>query len=460
MKRILLFMAGLVAALAIGPSTASADPPSELIFTVPCDELLENQEFECHYVSNAGDDDTGDGSIGDPWETVDKINTEQAGWNNENHAVYFLRGDSWDEELVIDGAQVPTGAYRRFGAYGEDTDPRPVIGGTSHSNCISVIRGPVLITDLHADDCSWAGLQVDNMNVSSLKPLHIYGSVFSNNVAGVHVGTATSGSLSFPSVTVSASQFIDNNKYIIEAGGDNDSGAWGILVNGSGTHISGNYFTGQRYVGGDYGTDGASVEQYKGLNGGSSSIYVWGNVSYNDDTFIEDFSHPTTTISFTAEENFIYGDVLNQKAFVIITSNGNKIMQRNTIRLTGGYSGSAHQFAVNCTSCDQFDNNIVHVSGSDRRSFFTNNSAVADYNIFKPASYCPTSQCDGTNQENVDPLLTSATDRHLTSTSPAIDAGDTTFTNCCITTDMDGNQRDTDGSGSMRQSIGADEYVP
>lgn len=463
MKRILLFIIALMAVAAMGPSPAFASDPNldSYQYTTPC-ATMQLSGYTCHFVSNAGSDSNA-GTEASPWQTVSKINSEQANWNGQKHAVFFKRGDYWNESLTVSMAG-PLNSYNRMGSYGDTANARPKIGGTSHSNCITVTRGPVLLTDLHADDCSWAGLQVDNANVSTTKPLILLGDKFSNNRTGVHVGYAVNGTTNAPAVQISGSSFINNNKYQIESGSDNDSGAWGVLVNGDDVTIDHNYFEGQRYVGGDYGTDGASIEQYRDSAhiSGSSSIKVWSNLSVNDDTFIEDFSWPTTSINFTAEENFIYGDVSNQKAFVVITGSGNKVMQRNTIRFTGGFSGSsAHQFAVNCSSCDQFDNNIVHVSGTDKRSFFTNTPSVVDYNIFKPASYCATNPCGGTNQENVDPLLTSATDPHLTSTSPAIDAGDPTYTYCCITTDRDSDQRDSDGSGTTeRQSIGADEYVP
>ncbi|KJH70053.1 discoidin domain-containing protein [Aliterella atlantica] len=63
---------------------------------------------------------------------------------------------------------------------------------------------------------------------------------------------------------------------------DDDSGAWGILLNGDRNEVAYNYFEGNVGCSEDYGVDGASVEVYKGSNN-----YIHHNTSLRESTFTE-----------------------------------------------------------------------------------------------------------------------------------------------------------------------------
>lgn len=63
---------------------------------------------------------------------------------------------------------------------------------------------------------------------------------------------------------------------------DDDSGAWGVLVNAHGNEIAYNTFSGNLACSEDYAIEGASVEVYKG-----SQNYVHHNQSIRDTTFTE-----------------------------------------------------------------------------------------------------------------------------------------------------------------------------
>ncbi|AFZ69632.1 discoidin domain-containing protein [Deinococcus peraridilitoris] len=64
--------------------------------------------------------------------------------------------------------------------------------------------------------------------------------------------------------------------------GNNDSGAWGVLINGDNNEVAYNYFEGNTACSEDYGVEGASLELYY-----AKRNYFHHNTSINDTTFAE-----------------------------------------------------------------------------------------------------------------------------------------------------------------------------
>ncbi|AFZ66943.1 discoidin domain-containing protein [Deinococcus peraridilitoris] len=64
--------------------------------------------------------------------------------------------------------------------------------------------------------------------------------------------------------------------------GNNDSGAWGVLINGDDNEVAYNYFEGNTACSEDYGVEGASLELYY-----AKRNYFHHNTSINDTTFAE-----------------------------------------------------------------------------------------------------------------------------------------------------------------------------
>ena len=67
-----------------------------------------------------------------------------------------------------------------------------------------------------------------------------------------------------------------------DKGGDNDSGAFGVLLNGDDNLVVGNVIVDSYARSEDYGTDGAAVEVYNG-----DRNRVARNVSRDNETFVE-----------------------------------------------------------------------------------------------------------------------------------------------------------------------------
>lgn len=79
-----------------------------------------------YYIANAGNDITGDGSIGNPWQTIAKVNSLTL---SPGDIVYFNCGDRWRETLAlaVGGLESGTsGSYIKFTKYGSGDNPKIV----------------------------------------------------------------------------------------------------------------------------------------------------------------------------------------------------------------------------------------------------------------------------------------------------------------------------------------------
>jgi hypothetical protein len=75
----------------------------------------------------------------------------------------------------------------------------------------------------------------------------------------------------------------DNNRMSVNTpGGDDDSGAFGVLLQGHGTEVSFNTISGHDTASYDYGRDGAAVEVY-----GATGSNVHHNLAFDNDAFSE-----------------------------------------------------------------------------------------------------------------------------------------------------------------------------
>lgn len=83
------------------------------------------------YVANAPEgDDANSGTISDPWETIDKINTlfaQNPSYFNPGDTILFKSGDTWNEQLDVTSSG-STGGVITIGAYGSGEPP--IIGYT------------------------------------------------------------------------------------------------------------------------------------------------------------------------------------------------------------------------------------------------------------------------------------------------------------------------------------------
>jgi len=85
--------------------------PLHVLSQVACSVLLLSMGVHCHaieyYFSGVGNDLTGDGTIDNPWQTVDKFNSLEL---DPGESVFFRAGDTFDGRLLLDANDTGTNA--------------------------------------------------------------------------------------------------------------------------------------------------------------------------------------------------------------------------------------------------------------------------------------------------------------------------------------------------------------
>ncbi len=147
---------------------------------------------------------------------------------------------------------------------------RARIAGVDGS-CVRVRADWVSVRGLDVADCDFAGIEVDGdqVRVSDIEA--------SGSLAGVYVAPQASYT------RISDSRIHDNTRVTASTpGADDDSGAFGVLVNGEHTEITGNTISGHAADSEDYGRDGAAVEVYA-----ARETVVADNTGDRNQTFVE-----------------------------------------------------------------------------------------------------------------------------------------------------------------------------
>ncbi|RHW22787.1 hypothetical protein D0Z08_31080 [Nocardioides immobilis] len=213
------------------------------------------------------------------------------------------------------------------------TGGRPVV---QRAGCVDVPGNHWRITSIVAKDCAFAGFQVRGDNVK-LRNIEATG-----NVIGVAIEPAASNAV------VRSSHLHDNNRMAPDnPGPDDDYGANGLVVSGTGALIVDNLIEGHRAPSADYGHDGAAIEVY-----GATGTRIYRNVARDNLAFVE-LGHASTTgtrISYNSVTS-----VHPSSSFVITRGEStfgpvrDTVATHNSVRLTGaGSKGvSCHP---NCTA--------------------------------------------------------------------------------------------------------------
>ncbi|MGN9780511.1 hypothetical protein ACTMTF_03720 [Nonomuraea sp. ZG12] len=218
-----------------------------------------------YYVdSKAGDDAAAGTSATTPWKSLEAVNAADL---KPGDIVSVKRGSSFTGPLTLsaDGTAAKPIVVRAYGT----GKPAKITGRTSA--CVVVSGDHWHVSGLRATNCQWAGFEIsgDGNVLSDVRADH--------NVTGVsitHTGARN---------TVKDSELIDNNRMSVnDKGGDDDSGAFGILLNGDDNLVADNTISGSHAKSHDYGIDGAAIEIFSG-----NRNRVLRNTSHNNNTFSE-----------------------------------------------------------------------------------------------------------------------------------------------------------------------------
>lgn len=210
-----------------------------------------------YYVSAQGSDSNSGTSAESPWQSLAKV-TEAA--LKPGDSVSFRRGDEWIGTVVLDHSGTAASAIT-LNSYG--TGNLPTVTGGEGGNCFRLNGSFVVVDGLRATTCGYSGFSVygDNNVVKN--------SEASGNTAGIKVGDGSDfGNYANNILT-------DNNVMNVNTPGSNcgtpqaancsdDSGAFGVLINGSDNEFSGNTVTGSTAFSYDFGRDGGAFEIYNG----------------------------------------------------------------------------------------------------------------------------------------------------------------------------------------------------
>lgn len=213
------------------------------------------------------------------------------------------------------------------------TGGRPVVRG---AGCVQVPGNHWRITSILAKNCDFAGFHVRGDNVE-LRNIEATG-----NVVGVAIEAPSTNAV------VRSSHLHDNNRMAPDTSGpDDDYGANGVVVSGTGAAVVDNVIEGHRAPSADYGHDGAAIEVY-----GATGTRVNRNVARDNLAFIE-LGHSSTT-STHIDYNSVTS--VHPSASFLITRGvstfgpvRDTVATHNSVRLTGaGSKGiSCHP---NCTA--------------------------------------------------------------------------------------------------------------
>ena len=140
-----------------------------------------------YYVDADASDDTGDGSIGDPWKTLGGLSTQTEITSGDS--VLLQRGDTWAEALRDVGNDIDAGVF--YGAYGTGAKPaflriQTSVGGCTFDNLAITAGGdyyPISLQD--GDNYVISNCDIDADNQAARTCINIDGETASSWITGV-----------------------------------------------------------------------------------------------------------------------------------------------------------------------------------------------------------------------------------------------------------------------------------
>jgi len=373
-----------------------------------------------YYVDAANGNDGNSGtSEATAWRSLDKASAFTL---SPGARLLFKRGGVWAGTLKIEESGAG-GLPVVIASYG--SGPLPVIQGGN--DCLALHGSGVYITQVQVQDC-WSGVRMPEG--SSFNRLE--GNVMAGNVAGVLVSSGASDNV------IAGNTFQNNNRMSVNTpGGNDDSGAFGVLLNGDRNEVAYNSISGSVASSYDYGRDGAAVEVYGGQGNSihhnvavdNHSFSELGNSRARDNTFAYNLvlsSLPDSTFLVTRGGEDGYGPVANTRLF------------NNTVVLTGAGS----QGFVCHGGCNggvlTMRNNIIQAV---LKAGYADGAFDEDYNTYAGGI---TQFPLGPHSSTGNPMFSNpaAGDFHLAGGSPAVDSGvDTGYA-----TDLEGRAVPRDGN--------------
>ncbi len=242
--------------------TPTATPPPTSPTPTPTPPVSPGATY---YVdANNGDDANPGTSPATAWRTLAKASQAPLAPGDR---LLFRRGGSWTGSLKLSRSGT-SNLPIVIGAYGSGDLPRIRDG----SSCVVMSGSYLVLREIHADGCSWAGIEISG------SANQVEQSLITRNVAGIHVRADAIDS------RILRNDLRDNNRMSVltQSPTDDDSGAFGVLIQGNGTEVAHNTISGSNAFSYDYGHDGAAVEVY-----GGQRNHIHHNLAIDNDVFSE-----------------------------------------------------------------------------------------------------------------------------------------------------------------------------
>lgn len=220
--------------------------------------------FAYYLDSEHGDDANPGTSAAKAWRTLEKATQTPLAPGDR---LLLRRGGSWTGSLKLSrsgASDLPI----VIGAYGSGNLPR-IHGGSS---CLVLSGSYLVLREIHADGCSWAGIEI--LGTAN----RVEESLITRNAAGIHVRPGAIDS------RILRNDLRDNNRMSVltQSPTDDDAGAFGVLIQGDRTEVAHNTISGSNAFSYDYGHDGAAVEVY-----GGQRNHIHHNLAIDNDAFSE-----------------------------------------------------------------------------------------------------------------------------------------------------------------------------
>ena len=243
--------------------------------------------------------------------------------------------------------------------------------------------------------------------------------------------------------------FVDNtvmsNNTPSWEGGDDDSGAWGVLLNANDNEVAYNTFSGNTACSEDYGVEGASIEVFE-----ASGNYIHHNKSINDSTFTElggSWNRPSQNNTFA------------YNLYAPIKTGGELLVLRGYDSKWGGnpgtkfYNNTAYQVTVGISCADGCSSRILSARNNiiwsrrdtDKGALWASGPFDEGNNIYWRSGAPTSANIEGggiaSSSKVVDPRFVDPNnyDFTLAAGSPAINAGTTSVVQALgITSDLIG----------------------
>lgn len=402
-----------------------------------------------YFLSDAGSDDNAGTSADSAWKSLAKINSTAL---HPGDTVSFRRGDVWTGILLVGHSGNARSAIT-LNSYGSGSLPTIIAG--EDGNCVKLDGDFITVDGLRAEACGYAGFSVyGDHNV-------IKNSAAANNAAGIKVGQGSDFG-HYANNTLTENNVMNANTPGTNCGTakavrcNDDSGAFGILINGNDNEFSGNTITGSTAKSYDFAHDGSAFEIF---NGSRNSIHH--NVAVDNNVFSEiGRSKGSAADGNTYRYNLIRstcGVNCSQATGLIArgpTSSfgptNNTTFEFNTVWLDGPES-QAIVCHASCPASSVIRGNILVAV---RNSLWIDGSGwTEEQNVLNGPSTVTPSNTSTTAPAG---FVNAPAELHLTSSSPAIDRAGTS----AFTVDLDGHAvaQNGDCTGDGPADAGAYEY--